>query len=92
MPRTLVRFQEIRVLSGYTVMLFLTDGTTREVDLSRYFHGPVFDRIRTDAAYFKTIHIDPVAGTVVWDNGADIDPDVLIKGLTPAWMEETAAK
>jgi hypothetical protein len=90
--RTMVRIKDVRVLSGHNVMLFLTDGTAKELDISQYLHGPVFDRIKNDMDYFRTIHVDPVAGTVVWDNGADIDPDVLIKGLTPAWMEEATTK
>jgi len=27
---------------------------------------------------------------MAWENGADIDPDVLYYDLTPAWMEEPA--
>lgn len=32
--------------------------------------------------------------TFAWDNGADIDPDVLYYGLTPAWADgvETAVR
>ena len=36
---------------------------------------------------FRSVKVDPRMGTLIWDNGADIDPDVLYKDLTPAWME-----
>lgn len=32
--------------------------------------------------------MDGELGTLVWDNGADIDPDVLIEGRMPAWTED----
>jgi hypothetical protein len=28
-------------------------------------------------AYFASVRVDPELGTIVWDNGADLDPDVL---------------
>jgi hypothetical protein len=38
---------------------------------------------------FSSIKIE--GGTIAWDNGADIDPDVLYYNLKPAWMEDAEA-
>lgn len=80
----LVRIVSVKVLAGYRVRLGLTDGTTKEVDLQRYLNGPIFESIRSDRAQFAAVQVDPRAGTIVWPNGADIDPDVLVLGLEPA--------
>jgi hypothetical protein len=53
----------------------------------RYLHGPIFDEIRSDPSKFREMAVDRELGTVAWPNGADIDPDVLFKGLRPAWSE-----
>jgi hypothetical protein len=42
--------------------------------------------MRIDQVAFRSFQVDPRAGTIVWPNGADIDPDVLYRGLKPAWM------
>ena len=86
MPRP-VRIATVEPLEGFQVRLEFTDGTTREVDLQPYLHGPVFKPIRSDLDVFRSVKVDPRMGTIVWDNGADIDPDVLYKELTPAWRE-----
>lgn len=57
------------------------------MDLKPFLHGPIFEPIRNDPAMFRDVRIE--GGTVAWANGADIDPDVLYYGLTPAWMEES---
>ena len=76
--------------SGFTVRLGLTDGSRKVVDLERYLRGPIFESIRSDPAEFARVQVDQRAGTVVWPNGADIDPDVLCEGLAPCWTTESS--
>ena len=82
-----VRIRAVKALEGFTVRLEFTDGTHKEVDLEIYLRGPIFEPIRNDPQVFRSVRVDPQMGTIVWDNGADIDPDVLYYGLKPAWME-----
>ena len=85
--RKLVRVRSVIHLRGFRVSIEFTDGTTREIDLEPYLHGPIFEPVRTDPRVFQSIEVDHGMGTIVWSNGADIDPDVLCQGLKPAWME-----
>lgn len=89
MSKQLVRIQSVEPLEGFCVQLGFTDNTQRVVDLEPYLHGPIFESIRGDPQVFRSVRVDKRAGTIVWDNGADIDPDVLYHNLKPAWMEES---
>ena len=83
----LIRVNAAQPLKGFTVRLTFSDGTEKTVDLEPYFHGPIFEPVRKDPKMFQSMRVDSRMGTIVWENGADIDPDVLYHGLTPAWME-----
>jgi hypothetical protein len=49
----------------------------REVDLSYpRDRGPILEPLR-DPEFFAQVTVDPEACTVVWPNGADLDPVVL---------------
>jgi hypothetical protein len=87
-----VRVKAVKHVQAFTVQLDFTDGTTKEIDLLPYLHGPIFEPLRTNPRMFQAVRVDERMGTIVWDNGADIDPDVLYKGLTPAWMDEESLK
>lgn len=84
----LVRVRAVEPVGGFRVRLEFEDGTQKEVDLEPYLHGPVFEPIRRDMRVFRSVKVEE--GTIAWENGADIDPDVLYYDLTPAWMEEPA--
>jgi hypothetical protein len=84
----MVRVRSVHCLEGFTVKLGFTDGTTRAIDLDPYLRGPVFEPLRRDPALFRAVRVDPLLGTIVWPNDADIDPDVLRWGLRPAAWDE----
>ncbi len=86
----LVRIREAKPLGNFRVQLTLTDGRVIERDLEAMLAGPVFDGILRDDAQFRELRVE--GGTLVWPNGADLCPDVLIwGGLPPADSASDAA-
>ena len=88
----MVRVASAHPLEGYRLRVHFTDGTERVIDVERYLRGPVFEPLKRDRALFEAVTVDPELGTVVWPNGADIDPDVLYGTHEPAWTEQEAPK
>lgn len=86
-PRVRVRTAE--PLQGFKAYVTFENDTRREIDLGRYLRGPIFEPIRNNPTVFRAMKVE--GGTIAWDNGADIDPDVLYYDLKPAWMEEAKA-
>jgi hypothetical protein len=87
----MVRVRSVEPLQGLSVRLQFTDGTRRDVDLSQFMRGPVFGELRDDVRLFRQVRVDEQLGTIVWPNGADIDPDVLYGAANPEWGGATEA-
>ena len=77
----LIRVRDASALGGHRLRLQLTTGQVVERDLSDVLTGPIFEPLRTDERMFHDVQVE--GGTVVWPNGADICPDVLIWGGPP---------
>jgi len=85
--RPVARIRSVEPLDGFRVRIGFADGVEKEIDLDQYLRGPLFEPIRQDPEYFRSVSVDPISETLTWSNGADIDADVLRYDLTPAWME-----
>jgi hypothetical protein len=60
------------------LQLDFDDGVSRTVDIKPFVQGNEFKQIRLSEKFFKTAHVEN--GSVVWDNGVRIDPDLLRYG------------
>ncbi len=83
----MVEVRSVKVLDKFRVDLEFSNGEHKIVDLEPFLRGPVFEPVRTDPEFFRTVRVDEELGTIVWENGADMDPDVLYGSHVPAWME-----
>jgi hypothetical protein len=78
---SLLRIREVLPVEGFRLRLTLTDGSIVERDITDLLMGPMFETIRKDTGAFRQVTVE--SGTVVWPNGADLCPDVLIWGGAP---------
>ncbi|NJP10480.1 MAG: DUF2442 domain-containing protein [Leptolyngbyaceae cyanobacterium RU_5_1] len=72
----------VKPLAGYQLFLRFEDGIEGVVDISQLipFSG-IFAPLQ-DLDYFAQVQIHPELGTIIWQNGADLDPDVLYSVVT----------
>ena len=81
MPQIL-RVTEARACGPFQLELTFNDGTEGIADLGSVLEGPVFEALR-DEELFSQAELDPVCGTVIWPNGADLAPEALRACLQP---------
>jgi hypothetical protein len=78
---SLIRIQEATPLEAFRLRLKLTDGSVIERDVVNLLVGPIFEGLTANPDLFKQVKVEN--GTLVWPNGADLCPDVLIWGGAP---------
>ena len=69
-------------IAPHRLRIRFDDGVEGEIDVAQEveFFG-VFEPL-ADPAFFAQVRVDPDLGTVVWPNGADLDPIVLHARVT----------
>jgi hypothetical protein len=70
------RIEKVEVCGPHSLRVVFNDGVAKRVNLLSLLEGPVFELLR-DPGYFGRVLLDPVAGTVVWPNGADLAPEAI---------------
>ena len=76
MHQGIPRIEAVTLVGPHSLELRFNDGAIRRVNLLTELVGEVFEPLR-DPGEFARVVLDPVAGTVVWPNGADFAPDFL---------------
>lgn len=76
----ILHVKQAKYLHDYVIWLRFNDGAEGEVDLADELEGEVFSPLK-DISKFKSFKVDPVLGTIVWENGADLAPEFLYENM-----------
>jgi len=90
--RAVAHVTKVEPRQDYVLHLWFADGTDKDVDIRPLIRGALFKPMIEDINVFRAVKVDDEIGTIVWPNGADLDPEVLRYDLKPAWMEEEEAE
>lgn len=85
----MIRIRNVKPLDRFRVRIELSNGKKKTVDLKPFLHGPIFEPLRRNSTLFRKMKVDAELGTIVWENGADIDPDVLVGSEMPDRFRKT---
>ncbi|MBD1996290.1 DUF2442 domain-containing protein [Leptolyngbya sp. FACHB-541] len=72
----------VKPLADYQLWLRFEDGAEGVVNISQLIQFSGIFAPLQDLATFAQVQIHPELGTIVWQNGADLDPDVLYAIVT----------
>jgi len=67
----------VKLLTGYQLLLTFEDSVEGVVDISQLIEFSGIFAPLQDQATFAQVQLHPELGTLIWQNGADLDPDVL---------------
>lgn len=72
----ILRIVEAKACGDHLLEITFSNGVRKRVNVLPLLEGPVFEPLR-DPSFFARVTVDPVVGTVVWPNEADIAPEAL---------------
>jgi len=81
----------VQPLENYQLYLKFEDNQEGVVDISQLIEFTGIFAPLQDLTYFNQVKLNPEWGTIYWENGADLDPDVLysIVPNQPIQIKET---
>jgi len=85
------RITHVKYLQAYQLGLTFADGRYVAMDFAAKIkgRGGVFKPLE-NMTFFARVQVDAEAGTLVWPNGVDLDPDVLYSEATGTPLPELA--
>ncbi len=72
----------VNPLENYQLHLKFEDDQEGVVDISQLIEFTGIFAPLQDSTYFAQVKLNPEWGTIYWENGADLDPDVLYAIVT----------
>ncbi|MEG4210065.1 DUF2442 domain-containing protein [Microcoleus sp. S13_B4] len=87
----LKNISSVQPLENYQLHLKFEDNQEGVVDISQLIEFTGIFAPLQDLTYFNQVKLNPEWGTIYWENGADLDPDVLYSIVTnqPIQIKQT---